>query len=111
MPTRNQLVLQENHPRAFNDAGGAELRTVSGIVWITETGTAEDVFLCAGKSHRILRKGRVVVEAVRGEARIELCRPGWQRWVELVRHTLRSATAIARPPALAASLATTVKSR
>ena len=45
MPTRNQLVLQENHPRAFNGAGGAELRAVSGIVWITESGAADDVFL------------------------------------------------------------------
>ena len=111
MPTRNHLVLQENHPRAFNNAGGAELRAVSGIVWITQTDAADDVFLHAGESHRILRQGRVVVEAVRGDASIELRRRSWQRWVEMVPRTLRSATAIATPPRLAASLAPTVKSR
>ena len=108
MPTRNHLVLQENHPRAFNNAGGAELRAVSGIVWITQTDAAEDVFLRAGESHRILHKGRLVVEAVRGEARIELFRPGWRHWVDLARRALLGATAIATPPRLAASLAPTV---
>ena len=109
MPTRNQLLLQENHPRAFNDAGGAELRTVSGIVWITETGAAEDVFLRAGESRRIRGKGRVVVEAVRGEARLELRRPGWRSWGELIRRALVQATAIWKPAPLAASPATTAK--
>lgn len=111
MPTRNRLVLQENHPRAFNDAGGAELRAVSGIVWLTQTGTAGDVFLHAGENHRIQRKGRLVVEAVRGEARLELCRPRWQRWVAVVRRALRSATAIATPARLAVAPAPTVTSR
>ena len=112
MPIRNQLVLQENHPRALDGTGGAELRAVSGIVWITETGAADDVFLRAGESHQLRRKGRVVVEAVRGEARIELFRPGWQGWqglVELVRRTLRSATAIPTPAALAVLPAPTVR--
>ncbi len=109
MPTRNQLVLQENHPRALNDTGGAELRAVSGIVWITETGAADDVFLRAGESHQLRCKGRVVVEAVRGVARIELCRPSRQRWVEMVRRTLRSATAIATPAPFSISPAPTVR--
>lgn len=110
MPTRNQLVLQENRPRSLDDAGGAELRAVSGIVWITEPGATQDVFLRPGQGHRILGKGRVVVEAVRGEARIELGHPGWQGWVERVRRTLRRAMTIATPRLLAASLAPTVKS-
>lgn len=109
MPTRNHLVLQENHPRAFNNAGGAELRAVSGIVWITQTDAAEDVFLRAGECHRIQRKGRLVVEAVRGEARIELFRPGWQHWVELARRALRGATAIATRAPFSVSPAPTVR--
>ena len=77
MPTRNQLVLQENHPRAFNGAGGAELRAVSGIVWITESGAADDVFLRAGEHHRILRKGRVAVSYTHLDVykRQPVCRP------------------------------------
>ena len=109
MPTRNQLVLQENRPRVLNGAGGAELRTVSGIVWITETGAAEDVFLCAGESRRIRRTGLVVVEAVRGEARVELCHPGWRGWGKLIRRACVQATAIWKPAPLAASPAPTAK--
>ena len=113
MPTRNQFLLQENQPLTLDNAGGAELRTVSGIVWITETGAAQDVFLRAGRGHRILGKGRVVVEAVRGEARVELGRPGWQGWGQRVRRMLRGALAlaIATPALLGACLAPTVKPR
>ena len=111
MPTRNQFVLHENHPRALDDASGAKLRALSGIVWITETGLAEDVFLRAGEDHQLRRKGRVVVEALRGEARIELCRGGWRLWVEHLGRMSRNATAIATPPSLASSPAPTAKSR
>lgn len=101
MSVRNGIVLQQNRPRALDGAGRVELRAVSGIVWITETGVADDVFLRAGETYRTRCKGRVVIEAVHGNAHVVLSRPGWQDRGELVRRALRSATAIATPAALA----------
>lgn len=90
MPARHQLLLQENQPQIL--VGGTELRALAGVVWITETGAAGDVFLAAGQSHRLEGKGRVVVEAVRGEARLELRCADGQAWGALLRRVLPRVT-------------------
>lgn len=98
MPARHQLLLQENQPQILT--GGAELRALAGVVWITETGAAGDVFLAAGQSHRLEGRGRVVVEAVRGEARLELRRADGQAWEALLQRLLpRIASRTAAPGA------------
>lgn len=72
MPAQEQLLLQANRPLRLNAARHAELRVDSGTVWITASGAAGDLFLAAGASYRVPRSGRVLVEAVRGAARVSL---------------------------------------
>lgn len=43
-------------------AAGAQIRLLSGQVWITESGQPDDVFLSSGQSYDIVGSGRVVVE-------------------------------------------------
>lgn len=43
-------------------AAGAQIRLLSGQVWITESGRPDDVFLSQGQSYDIVGSGRVVVE-------------------------------------------------
>lgn len=75
MPARLSLLLQPNRPLRLDDARHAELRVDSGIVWITAGGEAGDLFLAAGQSYRLPRRGRVLVEAVRGLASVRLLAP------------------------------------
>lgn len=72
MPARTSLLLQPNQPRRLDAARNAELRVESGIVWITASGAAGDLFLAAGASYRVPRAGMVLVEAVRGPASVRL---------------------------------------
>jgi hypothetical protein len=72
MPNFDTLLLQLNQPLAA--ARGAELRVESGTVWITANGVADDLFLSAGESYRVPRAGKVVVQAVRGTARVRVSR-------------------------------------
>ena len=66
------LLLQPNRPLHLDAARHAELRVESGIVWITASGAAGDLFLSAGESYRVPRAGRVLVEALRGTASVRL---------------------------------------
>ncbi len=43
-------------------AAGARITVRAGKVWITESGCADDVFLCAGQHHVVAGQGRVVIE-------------------------------------------------
>ena len=72
MPARASLLLQPNRPLRLDAARHAELHVESGMVWITVSGAAGDLFLLAGESYRVPREGRVVVEAVRGKAGLRL---------------------------------------
>ncbi|WP_169836758.1 DUF2917 domain-containing protein [Thiomonas intermedia] len=55
-------------------AAGAQIRLLSGRVWITESGRPEDVFLCSGQSYDIVGPGRVVVEPQAGLATLTISR-------------------------------------
>lgn len=72
MSARVSLLLQPNRPMRLDDAQDAELRVEFGIVWITASGAAGDLFLSAGESYRVPRAGRVLAEAVRGNASLKL---------------------------------------
>jgi hypothetical protein len=74
MPARASLLLQPNRPQRLDAVRDAVLRVESGIVWITAGDAADDLFLAAGESYRVPRGGRVLVEAVRGEAAVHLAR-------------------------------------
>lgn len=85
MPTRTSLLLQPNRPLRLDAARHAQLCIESGIVWITVNGAAGDLFLAAGESYRVPCAGRVVVEAVRGAARVNLARRGQLSMTALVK--------------------------
>lgn len=72
MTNHDQLLLQPNQPLRLDAARHAELRVDSGTVWITASGAAGDLFLSVGASYRVPRKGRVLVEAMRGAAGVRL---------------------------------------
>ena len=72
MSAHENLQLQPNRPLRLDAARHAVLRVDSGTVWITASGMAGDLFLCAGESYRVPCEGRVLVEAVRGIAGVRL---------------------------------------
>lgn len=109
MPSRAPLVLQENCPIALKAAGGRELRTLSGIVWLTASGETDDVFLRAGESCRLPRRAHVVIEAVDGEAQVELRRPWWRGWSRMIMRGRRLRAAIGMLGRLAVSRAPTFR--
>jgi len=46
----------------------------TGVIWLTQSGCHEDIVLFRDQSHRPQAKGRVVIEAMGGNARVILCR-------------------------------------
>ena len=46
----------------------------TGVIWLTQSGCHEDIVLYRDQSHRPLAKGRVVIEAMGGNARVILRR-------------------------------------
>lgn len=57
------LHLPSGAAMRLEAARGVTVRGVEGRLWLTEEGSAEDVFLCAGDAHAIRTDGRVVVQA------------------------------------------------
>lgn len=47
-----------------HDGRGARLHVESGVAWVTQNESPEDVFLSAGESFRIEREGLTLVSAV-----------------------------------------------
>ncbi len=72
MSARETLLLHPDRPLRLDAARHAELRVESGIVWITASGMAWDLFLAAGESYRLPRNAKVLVEGVRGVAGVRL---------------------------------------
>ena len=44
----------------------------SGTVWLTQSGCLDDVFLSANQSYRSRRSGKVVIQALCGDAKVIL---------------------------------------
>ncbi|MBI5898687.1 MAG: DUF2917 domain-containing protein [Rhodocyclales bacterium] len=72
MSPRETLLLHPDRPLRLDAARHAELRVDSGMVWITSSGAAGDLFLAVGERYSIPVPGRVLVEAVRGAAGVSL---------------------------------------
>ncbi len=71
-PQPNQFSLLPDQPGVMEHARGVELRVLDGIVWVTIEGEMDDRFLQTGDSLSAAGSGRVVFEALRGPARVEL---------------------------------------
>jgi hypothetical protein len=72
------IALQHNRP--VRVSGAARIDCVTGIVWLTRTRGAGDVFLRAGESCRIDGNDAALVEAL-GVATVRVRRvsPAWRR--------------------------------
>lgn len=96
MKTALSLQLEANQPRRLKPAQGAHMRVESGIVWLTVSGMADDVFLHAGESYRIPARGRMLVESLHGPALVSLAPPRWrpiEAMIDLWRRLLPKLTA------------------
>jgi hypothetical protein len=66
-PVRSENVLiARRGMRCFENIRGSELRVVCGSVWLTQSGSTEDISLVAGESFRITRHGLTIVCADHG---------------------------------------------
>lgn len=84
-PTSLEMELTRNRPLRLNDAGGTWVLCLRGTVWITSPGKADDIFLRAGESYRIERRGVSLLESI-GDGRVVVrALPGsrLKRWVRL----------------------------
>ena len=61
MTHTQQLSLKNNQALAVN---ADQLFVASGVVWLTQSGSADDVLLLAGQSFRSRRSGKVVIQAL-----------------------------------------------
>ncbi|MBS1230846.1 MAG: hypothetical protein H6R17_4123 [Proteobacteria bacterium] len=66
----------------------------SGIVWLTQSGQPDDVFLFAGQSFRRQRSGKVVIQALSGNCEVSLqptpLLPGIRRLIRALSNAPRS---------------------
>jgi len=67
----NMIALQHNRPVRI--AGAVRIECVAGVVWLTRTGGAGDVFLRAGEAYALGGHDVALAEAL-GGARIRLLR-------------------------------------
>lgn len=57
------VVIARRSMTGFDNIRGARLSVVCGSVWITQSGSTDDVCLDAGQSFRIARNGLTIVSA------------------------------------------------
>ena len=69
MPSTEHLSLTNNQALAIN---ADQLFVESGVVWLTQSGSADDVLLLAGQSFRPRRSGKVVIQALAEGTNIRL---------------------------------------
>lgn len=75
MSGRRGIELQGRSLLVLKRMRGATLRVRSGTVWVTVAGCPGDRFLTPGQSLKIGSDGRLVAEALRGEARVTVEMP------------------------------------
>ena len=61
-----EVSLQEHQPVRLTGARGLRVTCTAGIVWITQTGVAEDIFLHSGQSYRVCKNALTLIESVGG---------------------------------------------
>ena len=80
------LVIEKCLPkksllRLVGDHSGERISCLNGLVWITQSGNPEDIFVCAGESFIITQKGALLIEGL-VETRLKMtglrsARTGW----------------------------------
>jgi hypothetical protein len=73
-PGIRDLELTDGQPSRLKHASGQRIEVMAGTAWITITGLATDVMLCAGQVWEIPNNGLVLMEAV-GHGRVRLHGP------------------------------------
>lgn len=88
-----EIRLTENQPVSLRDARGLRIECTAGVVWITLSGQAADIFLTPGQSHRLRGDGLALIECI-GDGSIRLGkptrRPGFSRRLAGLCEALRS---------------------
>lgn len=79
-----ELHLHADQPLRLENARGLTLRCVSGCVWITLAGEAEDIFLHPGQEYVIRSRRLLLIEGI-GEGRVSVLRQVRPRWFGLGR--------------------------
>lgn len=60
--TSLDVALEASRPLSIADGAGARIHILEGLVWLTEEGIPEDVFLVAGAQYTLQRNGRAVLD-------------------------------------------------
>jgi hypothetical protein len=78
------VKLPADKPRVIEAGRFSGLTAKTGTVWLTTTG-GQDVFIFAGQSQQLPRSGKIVIEALFGNAHVtlyaEASRPGGFRLI------------------------------
>lgn len=87
-----EIRLTESQPVSLRGARGLRVECTAGVVWITVSGEAADIFLKPGQSHRLRGDGLALIESIgSGSIRIGMPapRPGFARRLASLREWLR----------------------
>src|SRR5262245_15021651 len=86
--TQANFALDARRMMALTDAEGAEVKVLTGQVWLTTDGDRRDIFLAPGEAHSIERPGLTVINAVEASVvHVEPPQPRpawWRRWLTAV---------------------------
>lgn len=50
--------------KLMDDHSGEEITCLNGVIWITQTGNPEDIFLCNGETFAINQKGTILIQGM-----------------------------------------------
>ena len=93
--TQANFALDARRMMALTKAQGAEVKVLTGRVWLTTDGDLRDFFLVPGDAHRIARDGLTIINAF--EPSVVHVEPpqaqpaAWKRWLRNVWDVLVSA--------------------
>jgi DUF2917 family protein len=86
--TQANFALDARRMMALTDAEGAEVKVLTGQVWLTTDGDLRDIFLAPGDAHSIERNGLTLVNAIEPSVvHVEAPQPRpawWRRWLTAV---------------------------
>src|SRR5262245_7438526 len=83
--TQANFALDAHRMMALTHAEGAEVKVLTGQVWLTMDGDLRDIFLAPGDAHRIGRDGLTIINAVEPSlVHVDAPQPRpawWKRWL------------------------------
>ena len=86
--TQANFALEARRMMALTNAEGAEVKVLTGQVWLTTDGDLRDFFLVPGDAHRIARDGLTIINAFEPSVvHVEPPQPRpdwWKRWLTAV---------------------------